>query len=148
LSTRVSAHFRTRLAKRRIQPTRKIFQPPGTNSKREVENKGMLNALLDFDQQIGIKPDKCNNILSWVRGDGASHATVMRLERILAITQNVYQSLRNVISTPETWHTKASDLNSCASNHYGLAASKDPPSLSRSSNAANMKSVSFATESG
>ncbi|KAJ6478884.1 hypothetical protein C8R45DRAFT_1076622 [Mycena sanguinolenta] len=136
---RVLIEFVPQLQHLSTQPTRKVLQPLGTNSEREVENKGMLNAVLDFNQQMGIEPDKCDNILSWVRGNGASHATVMRLKRILATTKNIYQSLRNVISTPETWHTKATDLNSCASNHYGLAASKDPSSLSRSSNAANMK---------
>ncbi|KAJ7691362.1 hypothetical protein B0H17DRAFT_935216 [Mycena rosella] len=124
----------------RINPNRKTpVQPVGTNGEREVETQGMARTLLDFDQQSGINPDKCDNILSWVRGDGASHATIMRLKKYLAVTPNIYKSFRNVISTPETWHTKATDLNACASNHYGPAASKDPSSLSRSSNAANMK---------
>ncbi|KAJ7808146.1 hypothetical protein B0H14DRAFT_2525469 [Mycena olivaceomarginata] len=116
-----------------------ILQPLGTNSEREVENKGMQSALLDFDKQMGVEPEKSDNILSWVRGDGASHATVMRLKKILATSPNIYDSFCNVISTPETWHTKATDLNSCASNHFGPAASKDPSSLSHNSNATNMK---------
>ncbi|KAJ7791621.1 hypothetical protein B0H14DRAFT_2395473, partial [Mycena olivaceomarginata] len=86
-----------------------------------------------------LEPEKSDNILSWVRGDGASHATVMHLKKILATSPDIYTSFRNVISTPETWHTKATDLNSCASNHCGPAASKDPSSLSHSSNATNMK---------
>jgi hypothetical protein len=65
-----------------------------------------------FDKQTGIEPDKHTNILSWVRGDGTSHATIMRLNKTLAATPNIYHSFRNVISTPETWHTKATDLNS------------------------------------
>ncbi|KAF8193976.1 hypothetical protein K438DRAFT_2130586 [Mycena galopus ATCC 62051] len=125
--------------RRRLPPIQTVLQPLGTNSEREVENRGMQNALLDFDKQMGVEPEKSDNILSWVRGDGASHATVMCLKKILATSPDIYHSFRNVISTPETWHTKATDLNSCASNHYGLAASKDPSSLSRSSNTANMK---------
>ncbi|KAJ7692191.1 hypothetical protein B0H17DRAFT_1200535 [Mycena rosella] len=137
----ISARFRTPpIAKHRIDPNRETpVQPTGTNGEREVETQGMARALLDFDQQSGIDPDKCDNILSWVRGDGASHATIMRLKKYLAVTPNIYKSFRNVISTPETWHKKATDLNACASNHYGPAASKDPSSLSRSSDAANMK---------
>ncbi|KAJ6586290.1 hypothetical protein DFH09DRAFT_1075250 [Mycena vulgaris] len=54
-------------------------------------------------------------------------------------TKDVYTCYRNALSTPETWHTKSTKLNSSASNHYGPAASPDPLSLSRSSNAANMK---------
>ncbi|KAJ7939559.1 hypothetical protein B0H13DRAFT_2300240 [Mycena leptocephala] len=139
LSPQISARFRTTLAKHRLPVHKTVLQPLPTNAEREVENKGMHNALLDFDQEMGIEPRKCDNILSWDRGDDASHATIMRLKKILATSLNVYDSMRNVISTPETWHTKATDLNSCASNHYGPAASKDPSSLSRSSNAANMK---------
>ncbi|KAJ6504038.1 hypothetical protein DFH09DRAFT_1102033 [Mycena vulgaris] len=51
-----------------------------------------------------------------------------------------YQAgFRDFDDTPETWHTKSTKLNSSASNHYGPAASPVPLSLSRSSNAANMK---------
>jgi hypothetical protein len=139
LSSEISNRFRTTLAKYRLNPDKTVLQPLGTNSERELENKGYQSGFFDFDQQMGIDPDKCNNILSWSRGDGASHATLMRLKRIQVTTENVYKSFRNAISTPETWHTKATDLNSCASNHYGSAASRDPSSLSRSSNAANMK---------
>ncbi|KAJ7621676.1 hypothetical protein B0H17DRAFT_1151772 [Mycena rosella] len=139
LSAQVSEHFRTTLAKHRLPPIKKALQPLPTNSEREVENKGMQNGLFDFDNMMGVERDRWDNLLLWNRGDGASHATMMRLQRILATTPNIYHSLRNVVSTPEWWHTKATDLNSCASNHYGPAASKDPSSLSRSSNATNMK---------
>ncbi|KAJ7308761.1 hypothetical protein DFH08DRAFT_927373 [Mycena albidolilacea] len=94
LSTEISTRFRTTLAKRRVAPVKTVLQPLGTNSEREVENKGMQSALLDFDKQM-------------------------------------------VAAT--TWHTKATDLNSCASNHFGPAASKDPSSLSHNSSATNMK---------
>ncbi|KAJ6548934.1 hypothetical protein B0H19DRAFT_997313, partial [Mycena capillaripes] len=140
LSKEISARFRTTpIAKHRLRVRRTKTQPTGTNSEREVENKGMQNANGDFDEQMGVEPEEWDNLLSWLRGDGASHGTAMRLKMILATTPNIYKSWRNVISTPETWHTKATDLNSCASNHYGPAASKDPSSLSRSSNATNMK---------
>ncbi|KAJ7856530.1 hypothetical protein B0H14DRAFT_2752970 [Mycena olivaceomarginata] len=85
----------------------------------------------DFDREMGVEPEKCDKILSWIRGDGASHAIIMRLKRIQATTSKIYNSFRNVISTPGLWHTKTTDLNSCAANHYGPAASKDPSSLSR-----------------
>ncbi|KAJ7503877.1 hypothetical protein B0H11DRAFT_1660298, partial [Mycena galericulata] len=136
----ISARFREApIAKHRLQVSKKVLQPLATNAEREVETQGMARAFLDFDQQMGVEPDKSDNILSWVRGDGASHATFMRLKKYLSTTENIYKSFRNVISTPETWHTNATDRNSCATNHYGPAASKDPSSLSRTSNAANMK---------
>ncbi|KAJ7723584.1 hypothetical protein B0H16DRAFT_1666140 [Mycena metata] len=139
LSKEISELFRTVLAKHRIRVTKKKVQNLSTNSEREMTSQGMLRARGDFDKQMGIEPDKCDNILDWIRGDGGSHATLMNLKKYLAIDPNIYNSCRNVVSTPETWHTKATDLNSSASNHYGPAASKDPSSLSRSSNATNMK---------
>ncbi|KAK7015321.1 hypothetical protein R3P38DRAFT_3321645 [Favolaschia claudopus] len=139
MTPQISARFRELLAIHRIPLHKTDLQPLGTNAEQEGTSQGMHQALKDFDQQIGVQPEKFRNILSWVRGDGASHATIMGLKKLLADTPDIYDSLRNVITTPETWHTKATDLNSCASNHYGPAASKDPSSLSRSSNAANMK---------
>ncbi|KAJ7321910.1 hypothetical protein DFH08DRAFT_712721 [Mycena albidolilacea] len=141
LRAQITTRFCTApIAKHLLPEDRKtINQPIGTNAEHELELKGMRAALSDFDQQLGVEPEKSDNILSWVRGDGASHATIMRLKKYLVTSENIYHSFRNVISTPETWHTKATDLNSCASNHFGPAALKDPSSLSRSSNAANMK---------
>ncbi|KAJ7142580.1 hypothetical protein C8R44DRAFT_865908 [Mycena epipterygia] len=140
LDTEISARFcQAPIAKHRLPVCKTPVQPTGTNGEREVETQGMARAIQDFDAQMGVEPEKSDNILSWTRGDGASHATIMRLKKYLSVTPDIYKSFRNVISTPETWHTKATDLNACASNHYGPAASKDPSSLSRSSNAANMK---------
>ncbi|KAJ6506055.1 hypothetical protein DFH09DRAFT_1438577 [Mycena vulgaris] len=141
LSPEISAIFRVEpIAKHRVRGDEQVeLQPLATNSEREVENQGMMRGLGDFDQQMGIDPEKSKNLLSWVQGDGASHATLMRLQKYLAVTLDVYKSFRNVLSTPETWHTKSTGLNTNALNHYAPAASKDPLSLSRSSNAANMK---------
>ncbi|KAJ7697092.1 hypothetical protein B0H16DRAFT_1350278 [Mycena metata] len=139
LSPEISARFRTSLALHRLPPNKTILQPLGTNGERQIENKGYQNGFFDFDQQMGIEPDKSDNLLSWNRGDGAAHATLMRLKKIQVTTPNIYKSFRNAVSTPEIWHTKATKLNSVASNHYGPTASPDPSSLSRSSNAANMK---------
>ncbi|KAK7012556.1 hypothetical protein R3P38DRAFT_3324130 [Favolaschia claudopus] len=139
LAPQISARFRDHLAKHPIPVHKTILQPLGTNAEREVTSQGMHAALKEFDRQIGIEPEKCENILLWVRGDGGSHATIMGLKKYFAHTPNIYNSLRNVISTPELRHTKATDLNSCASNHYGPATSNDPSSLSCSSQTANMK---------
>ncbi|KAF7371712.1 hypothetical protein MVEN_00027700 [Mycena venus] len=107
-----------------------------------MENKGYQAGFHNFDKQMGIEPEKSDNLLSWNRTDGA-HGTLMRQKMIQVTTKDVYASYCNAISTPETWHTKSTKLNSTASNHYGPAASPDPSSLSRSSNAANMKRPSI-----
>ncbi|KAF7371884.1 hypothetical protein MVEN_00045600 [Mycena venus] len=119
-SSKVSALFRTAYAK----PDR---------------NKGYQAGYRDFDKQMGIEPEKSDNLLSWNRADGGGHGMLMCQKKIQVTTKDVYASYRNAISTPETWHTKSTKLNSAASNHYGPAASPDPSSLSRSYNAANMK---------
>lgn len=139
LSSQVSDRFRTSLAKHRLEPRKTFLQPLGTNGEQQMENKGYRAGFRDFDMQTGVEPEKSDNLLSWNRGDGGTHGTLSRLKHILVTTQDIYSSFRNAISTPETWHTKATKLNSSASNHYGPAASPDPSSLSRSSNAANMK---------
>ncbi|KAJ7836008.1 hypothetical protein B0H13DRAFT_1913305 [Mycena leptocephala] len=127
------------IAKHRIHPHKKVLQPLSTNAEQQIENKGYQAGFFDFDEQMGIEPDKCDNLLSWNRGDGATHGALKRIKLIQATVPNIYRSFQNALSTPETWHTKATELNSSASNHYGPSASPDPSSLSRSSNAANMK---------
>ncbi|KAF7371704.1 hypothetical protein MVEN_00026800 [Mycena venus] len=139
LIKQISARFRGPLAKHRIPVRKKRLQPLATNAEREVTYQGMKSCFADHDKQMGIEPEKCDNILSWTRGDGASHGTIKGLQKFLAVSRKISTSLRNTLSTPEFWHTKGTDVNSCASNHYGPASSKDPSSLSRSSNAANMK---------
>ncbi|KAJ7742234.1 hypothetical protein B0H16DRAFT_1728188 [Mycena metata] len=131
LSPEISARFRTTLALHRLNPHKTILQPLGTNSEHQIENKEYQEGFFDFDRQMGVEPEKSDDLLSWSQGDG-------RLVTSLT-TPNIYKSFRNAVSTPEVWHTKATNLNSNASNHYGPAASPDPSSLSRSSNATNMK---------
>jgi hypothetical protein len=43
-----------------------------------------LSNFFDYDKQMGIEPEKCDNLLSWNRGDGATHGTLMRLKIIQA----------------------------------------------------------------
>jgi hypothetical protein len=115
------------------------LQPLGTNTEREIETQGMARALMDFDSQMGVGPEEADKLLSWVRGDGASHVTTLRLQKHLCSIPDNHQSFRNRVSTPEIWHAKATMINSISANHYGPATSKDPSSLSRSSNAAGFK---------
>ncbi|KAF7371606.1 hypothetical protein MVEN_00016000 [Mycena venus] len=116
-----------------------LDSPLSTNGEQQMENKGYQAGYRDFDKQMGIEPEKSDNLLSWNRADGGGHGMLMRQKMIQVTTKDIYTSYRNAISTPETWHTKSTKLNSAASNHYGPAASPDPSSLSHSSNAANMK---------
>ncbi|KAJ7696824.1 hypothetical protein B0H17DRAFT_1130828 [Mycena rosella] len=122
LSSQISAWFRTALAKHRIHPHKKVLQALSTNAEQQIQNKGYQAGFFNFDEQMGIEPDKCDNILSWNCGDGATHAALKRIKLIQATIPNIYCSFRNALSTPETWHTKATDLNSCASNHYEQAS--------------------------
>jgi hypothetical protein len=58
LSTEIFTRFRTTLAKRRVAPIKTVLQPLGTNSKQEVENKGMQSTFLDFNKQMGVELEK------------------------------------------------------------------------------------------
>ncbi|KAJ7686003.1 hypothetical protein B0H17DRAFT_1204550 [Mycena rosella] len=139
LLSAISIAFRTApIAQHRMDPNRPptIFQPFGTNWEHETETQGMERADRDFDVQMGIDPEHDSGLLSSVCGDGASYANLLRLSKYCAPMGDKF---RNKISTPEIWHTGATDLNSIAANHYGPATSSDPSSLSKASNAAGFK---------
>ncbi|KAJ7723591.1 hypothetical protein B0H14DRAFT_3519887 [Mycena olivaceomarginata] len=138
LRPEITALFRTAPIARRPMPDDQPpteCQPLMLNSERETESQGMLRAVEDFDKQIGVDIETNRHSLSWIRGDGASYAQVLRLSRYTAPIGN----FKNKITTPEIWHTGATDLNSIAENHYGPAASSDPSSLSKASNCAGLK---------
>ena len=141
LSAEISSRFHSApVAKHCMREGRKtVVQPLGTNAEKEIETQGMARAILDFDEQMGVEPEAADKLLSWVRGDGASYATTLRLQKYLCSVPDNYESFRNHIATPEIWHAKATMINSIAANHYGPATSKDPSSLSRSSNLAGFK---------
>ncbi|KZP25600.1 hypothetical protein FIBSPDRAFT_1041245 [Athelia psychrophila] len=138
----VSALFRGRLAIMPRAPGRKTnIQPLGTNAEKEVETAGMMRAILDFETQMGLSKSimEKSGQLFWIRGDGASHAAVQRIKRYLLAHPSDYDSFRNRFSLPEVWHTRSTQMNSTARNHYGPVASRDPSSLSKSSVKAGIK---------
>ncbi|KAJ7116268.1 hypothetical protein C8R43DRAFT_1078116 [Mycena crocata] len=90
------------------------FQPLSSNSERETSTQGMDRASEDFDVQVGIDPKVDSGLLSWIRGDGSSYDAILRLTRYCASLEDKFN---NKISTPEIWHTGATDLNSMAENH-------------------------------
>ena len=47
-------------------------QPLGTNDKVEIETQGMHQALLDFEEQVGITRKAAGKLLLWASRDGAS----------------------------------------------------------------------------
>ncbi|KAF8184385.1 hypothetical protein K438DRAFT_1544545, partial [Mycena galopus ATCC 62051] len=129
--------FRTfPVARHRMREGRKTkCQPLGTNSERSTETQGMAQAIADFESQIGLDRADTSNILTWIRGDVASYAAILRLTKYCT----PLESFQNKITTPEIWHTGATELNSTAANHYGPATSSDPSSLSKCSNIAGFK---------
>ncbi|KAK6981217.1 hypothetical protein R3P38DRAFT_2808316 [Favolaschia claudopus] len=135
LRKQIISRFRTSpIAKRRMPDDRPRtkFQPLMLNSECETEAHGMKRAIEDFEHQIGVDADKYPDLLHWVRGDGASYYQILRLSRYCAVPGD----FRNKITTPEVWHTGATNLNCLAENHYGPAPSSDPSSLSKASGCA------------
>jgi hypothetical protein len=118
-----------------------LIQPHGTNSEWETETQGMMRAIfLDFEKQMGLDATAMENLLFMVRGDGASIAAIGHIKKYLSAHPDDYKAFQNCLPPgPEIWHTRATDLNSLAANHYGPQSSPDPSTLSRSANAANVK---------
>ncbi|THU92216.1 hypothetical protein K435DRAFT_840650 [Dendrothele bispora CBS 962.96] len=113
------------------------IQPLGTNSEREVETQGMKRCIEDFDEQIGFTSD---DLVEWVGGDGATFATILRLQKYLAPTAfSNRATLRNKIATPELWHAKDTAIKTIAQNHFGPSTSSDPSSLSKLYTSAGLK---------
>ncbi|KAJ8074038.1 hypothetical protein PM082_012329 [Marasmius tenuissimus] len=99
------------------------IQPLGCNSEREVEMQGILWAVHNF-----------------ARGDGATYAAMRRAQDFLSPNpSNNLETFGGVIPTIEICHTRATMLNTLATNHYGPENSKDPSSLSQNANATGMK---------
>lgn len=137
LLTEITAMFREPpVAIHRMRPDRMTRdQPLAANGEHSSETQGMERGIGDFDRQLGINSEQPGDLLSWIRGDGASYASILRLIKYCA----PLGKFKNKIATPEIWHTGATDLNSTAANHYGPATSSDPSSLSKCSNIAGLK---------
>ncbi|KAJ7023352.1 hypothetical protein C8F04DRAFT_1048051 [Mycena alexandri] len=133
----INTMFRVTFAKRPRPANKKptSCQPLGTNSEHSTESQGMRQAIKDFDSQTGINSEEPGNLLSWIRGDGASFAAVLNLINY----STPVGTFKNKIGTPEIWHTGATDLNSTSANHHGPASSSDPSSLSKCFNIAGFK---------
>ncbi|KAJ7884806.1 hypothetical protein B0H14DRAFT_3740883 [Mycena olivaceomarginata] len=116
--------FRTGLASndRKREGRKTECQPLPTNAEHSTELQGMARAVADFNRSVGISSEDPGKTLQWIRGDGASYALLLNLSTYLGPTG----TFKNVIATPELWHTGATDLNSTAANHYGPSTSKDP----------------------
>ncbi|KAJ7801382.1 hypothetical protein B0H14DRAFT_3783336 [Mycena olivaceomarginata] len=78
LRPEITTLFRTAPISRRPMPD---DQPLMLNSERENESQSMLRPVEDFDKQIGVDIETNPHSLSWIRGDGASYAQVLRLSR-------------------------------------------------------------------
>ncbi|KAJ7737519.1 hypothetical protein B0H16DRAFT_1325909 [Mycena metata] len=127
-----------------------VMQPVGTNGEHSTETQGMMRALLDFLQQMGLDEEAMKGLIFMPRGDGASIAAIWRIKKFLAAHPEHYKAFRHVVPPgPEIWHTRWTKLNAISSNAYGPASATDPSSLSKSATAAgakrpsNLKKVDF-----
>ncbi|KAJ7689627.1 hypothetical protein B0H17DRAFT_1180201 [Mycena rosella] len=107
-------------------------EPLALHRMRKGRKTGCQPLKTNGERSIGIDSRDPGNLLSWIRGDGASYANALCLTT-LCTPQGMF---KNKIATPEIWHTGATDLNSTAANHYGPATSLDPSSLSKASSIA------------
>ncbi|KAJ7878115.1 hypothetical protein B0H14DRAFT_2567380 [Mycena olivaceomarginata] len=102
-TTEINSMFRTGLASNhRIREC----QPLPTNAERSTELQGMARAVADFNRSVGISSEDAGKTLQWIRGDGASYALLLNLSTYLGPTR----TFKNVIATPELWHTDLRDF--------------------------------------
>jgi hypothetical protein len=139
LQNKLSELFRTKWAKHRLPLRKTEVQPLGTNDAKEIETQGMIDALNNFDSQMGLGPENSTEFITWVRGDGGSHASVLRGQKHCFSTPDHYSAGRHRLSTPEWWHTRKTMLDHIAENHQGSSTSSDPSALSRSYNRVGFK---------
>ena len=52
------------------------MQPLGTNAEKETETQGMMWAILDFENQMGLDDKSMEGLLFMIRGEGASIAAM------------------------------------------------------------------------
>ncbi|THU94700.1 hypothetical protein K435DRAFT_860245 [Dendrothele bispora CBS 962.96] len=69
LQSELSALFRTKFAKHPLSLRKTEVQPLGTNDAREIETKGMIDALEDFDSQMGLGPEVARENITWTMLD-------------------------------------------------------------------------------
>jgi hypothetical protein len=122
------------IATQRLPSNRKtVVQPLRTNGEREVEIHSMDKALRDFDHQMMVTKEnaKHSQLLWWYCGDSATHGIILKLQHSHCTLPDDYASHRFRLSTPEVWHTRATVLNSIATNHFGPDSCLNPSSLSR-----------------
>ncbi|KAJ7685894.1 hypothetical protein B0H17DRAFT_1204590 [Mycena rosella] len=151
LRKEVSALFKSdAMTKLRLRLRTSLMQPLGTNAERETETQGMMRAILDFMKQMGLDETALYNLIFIARGDGASVAAMWRIQKFLAAHPSHYKAFRNLVPPgSEAWHTRWTQLNAMAANHYGPVSSSDPSFLSKSATAAgakrptNLKKVDF-----
>ena len=79
----------------------------------------MVHTVKDIEKQTRQDGKSSKGTLKWVHGDGALFTAIGHIKKYLCPILDDTKSFYDHISTPEIWHTQATDLNSNADNHYG-----------------------------
>ncbi|KAJ7830612.1 hypothetical protein B0H13DRAFT_1655058 [Mycena leptocephala] len=125
------------MTKRRLRSRMSVVQPLGTNGAKTSETPGMMQAMLDYEGQMGLDQKAMEGLIVTPRGDGASIPAMWRIKKYLAAHPSHYKAFRNrVPAGPEIWHTRWTSLNAIPSNP---ATSPDPSALSKSAIAVGAK---------
>ncbi|KAG6913892.1 hypothetical protein DXG01_003673 [Tephrocybe rancida] len=79
MQTEVSCLFQSNgITKHQMRDGQKtMVQPLGMNAKKEVETQGMMRAMLDFEQQMGLDDKALEGKIVMPGGDGASFAAIL-----------------------------------------------------------------------
>ncbi|KIO32934.1 hypothetical protein M407DRAFT_65941 [Tulasnella calospora MUT 4182] len=143
--------FKERAQKCRMADNRKTeIHPLGTSDANEATADGLLEAINDFMEQLGLGKEKIKDKLLIVSGDGMTFNGLLRLKRYTErSTTDDYRALRWVLPILETWHTTWTDLSRVVRTNWGPRSTADPSCLGHSATAinhpmpTNMKKVDF-----
>ena len=127
--------------------------PLASSSRSETILTDFKDALQDFFAQIGQTPESFKRRTIFVGGDGLTYQKTLELQEYLQFHLNDFESMKNVKSLLEWWHTEWTNLSRIFESHWGDLSAQDPSSPGHSAakigqkKPSNLKKVDFYTSS-
>ena len=149
----VSRVYRTRVAKNRLTDKPAKVHPLASSSRSETILTDFKEALHDFFAQIGQTPESFKRRTILVGGDGLTYQKTLELQEYLQFHSNDFESMKNIKSLLEWWHTEWTNISRIFESHWGDLSAQDPSSLGHSAakigrkKPSNLKKVDFYTSS-
>jgi len=145
----VTKMYKTECAKKILSPKKTLLYPLPTNGRNETVTKELLDALIDFLNEMGFSEDCPPKSLILTGGDGLTYERMVLLTLYMQFHDTPFQRLEWLHPFLETWHLSWTDLSRIVEAHWGSLTSHDPSTLGHSANRikrkapANLKKVDY-----